>query len=348
MTKQKKTKAQPKRKQQRKKKQPPAKRVRFALPFQPRLSECATHYALASYDPFTTIGGACVPDNKTVPSNKFKWIERGTCLAGDTWGFVTLALTAPVASATYGNYSGTSFANAGTDGWADADTGVSEPTFPATLPNAITIASSDTPLGSQWRMVAAGLRIRYIGTQDQLGGQYYLHSSTNNNTMYNDTITFNDIVSSQNTRVEVVDRNWHTICWTPKQQSDFDYSESAYYPANSSRMEPIVIAFMSTDANQFAWEMVWHWEVVNNTATNQSPSDSDPIGLAAVTSARSKMAARRTRPSVKGFFTEIYGALRSSFSSTAPAMAGMAANYLAPGSGGAASSLTRSMMGMSM
>lgn len=310
----------------------------------PTLSECATHYALASIDPFGTVAGACVPDHKTAPSIKFKWVERGTCLCGTTFGFVAAATAAPTASLKYGNYSGTSFANGGTDGWADADTGVSEPTFPATLPNSFTPA--DSAVGPQWRLVAMGLRVRYMGPEDTLGGQYYLHSSSNNNTMYNDTITFNQIVSSQQTRVEPVDRNWHTISWTPKQQADFDYSESAYYPANSSVMEPIAICFQSTADNMFAWEMVWHWEIQTYTSTAATASHSDPVGLAAVNDARSKFAAANARPTTRGFLSSVIGSLATSFSSSVPLLAGSAANSFIPGSGTAVSAITRSMMEM--
>jgi hypothetical protein len=250
---------------------------------------------------------------------------------GTTYGFVAPGTANPTEDADAGNYSTTGFVLAGT-AWDDADTGVAEITLD-NLTRSYAFNGTITALLPAWRLVSMGVRVRYIGTEDSMAGQIYLYQTQGNYTAY-DTLLLSTIQGAQNVRIEPCDRNWHMITWAPMDSDDTDYVGNLFYPANTTKQEPIVIAVTGTAGQTYAWECVWHWEVVAPGNPGSSKSGSDPIGLAAINAVTNELRETNKIVPPDSFIDKVKDQVANALSQVDPTdYAGVAANQIVPGSG---------------
>lgn len=255
------------------------------------LSDCAQRYAMALSNPFAGIQEPCVPDNNVTASYKISCRGVGTFTCGtNNVGFVAFA------PKRFGN----NFPASNSPVWYSLSTFAGST---ITLTSGATVGeanmarfpynTSDIGDGNgqiQARLVGAGLRIFYSGTELNRGGTIYAIRNPYNNTVHG--IDGGEAASFSNTKIIPVDRRKHTICWKPTSADDFAYSNDPHNVAQNSvtyhgnANGPACMAFLvnSTPGNTFTYEIVSHYELLG-TVLRGTPSESDATGMAAIFSA---------------------------------------------------------------
>jgi len=246
------------------------------------MSQCARDYGYCLVDPFGYEKYAegrlpCIPDVLDFPSRKFYSRARGVMTTSST-GFGFLSATpftvTPVTDQANG-FPQYAFTN-------DAAQAVS-----ATCTNNLiqtgfgfgflTACPSGFPTnGTQghnfaFRCVALGIRVRYIGTELQRGGQIIpivgrsLQGST-----------YNQILADPLTSPTPVDRKWHGCFYRPTDSTDTNYRTSINGIGQDTR---IALCLSSTPGNNFEFEVTSYFECIPHLdakvdSTTASHSDS--------------------------------------------------------------------------
>jgi hypothetical protein len=231
----------------------------------------------------------CVPDDKVIPSYKFSIRTRSTFTVGTAGvGFFVMA------PRKFGNdfsvasnyplyhssaaYTGTTIAcSTGVTGCI----GSNHSRFP------YTISQIGKDLGDiQIRVVGAGARVFYTGTELNRGGTLLAFRQPENTSVYNAAAA--DLYSYNNTRSVACDRRKHAVCWVPVSPYDYAYSEDSNNYSSVTQQEnnsgPCCMGFMVTGAtagNTFEYETIIHYEAIG-TLLNSTKSHSDAAGLSAV------------------------------------------------------------------
>lgn len=268
-----------------------------------RLSSCAAHYAAAIGAPFSPQAiGACVPTFPARPSYKIHSRVTGTFTIGTSMGYVAIAPTCTnnLASiyVTDSSFAGTSL-SAGAVGVSAIFNTANAYASGAFLPAS---SSTDAMVG---RIVAVGLRVRYIGSELNRSGLIYglvhpAHSSLH-------SFTIPQMTSYRECVRRPVSRAWTTIV-----ASAVNFDESTYpdvsdlialsvSPYNQAQLEacfpfstgssvtssnPTLGAFImafavtGTTGNAYEWELITHQELIGAQVQNAvTPSHSDQVGL---------------------------------------------------------------------
>jgi len=193
------------------------------------IPECSQHYIKSLYDPWQTIAGVCIPcDLFPLPSQKVKVTKRFSLkLSSNGCGWVTLA---PSLASDYsaGAYNANNEGNAG-----DADSLFNAagswgttPLYFTDLP--YTVAELETEKSVQGRVVAAGIRAKYAGTELNRGGSYVALEEQDHQDLYA-TTNFNSI--------NFVRSFSNAYITSPKSESDWDISVSYSGPINPDEID---------------------------------------------------------------------------------------------------------------
>jgi len=242
------------------------------------MSPCAKKYLKALCDPFQPITGVCIPDNQDAPSLKFFSRVRGGMNVGTGQvGFV-------IASAQ--NQTNDSFAVCSTIATFVTinvpQAGVTVGTL--SVPNAqfpYTTAQLNA-FGYVARVVAAGIRIRYTGTELNRSGRVFCVRVPSDQTLVAATVP--GILSRSNVKTKIVDRSWHGLSYIPTLSSDFDY-KSTDQVLGAANVDLVIGVEGAVAGNGFEYEAVWMHEICNGAAAlgvnPLTTSHSDTVGLSA-------------------------------------------------------------------
>lgn len=298
------------------------------------LSECASKYALAVGNPFNSgARGACIPTFPSRSSQKLSAIARGTFEVG-TNGFGFFALS-PCASndndciftSTVG-YTPTTISidpdntlTTGSNyGLAVAVHQMSQlPYKSATLTDAT--AGSGPSMNA--RIVSCGVRIRYIGTQLDLGGRLTAYVSPSHSNL-NGT-SYHGLASRPEAINLAVSRQWSETVVFANTTDETEYPGHAFsldnqyevlravYPlSNNESMTggntgktiggvPIVFAIESKGGNSFEYEVITHIEFIGKSAAPYlTRSHCDIEGLSIVQNAAGSAKLERAGTSEHG------------------------------------------------
>lgn len=199
-----------------------------------KLSPCAADYLAALQLPFSTKALACIPDMHALPSKKVRVIERGTFSTGlNGFGWIICApwVTAkdlPSISATSAGYNGTAQ--------------ISDPNvvtanvinnFQAKLPyTSNQFFATTTDPGIEARVVGAGLRVRYIGSEMARSGQIAALRHPDNESL----VGFDDrrFRSYENCKVFPNNREWSYVVYRPAKPNEYEYSRDPHSPGDSN------------------------------------------------------------------------------------------------------------------
>jgi hypothetical protein len=240
--------------------------------------DCTRHYLGALTDPFGYFQHnleVCVPDNLARPSYKIAVRARGVASTGTSdFGYVS-------AQSFLGANNVRSIA-ASNASFSDPNTGSQtafgiDPSYLSQLP----YSAADI---RQNRTVAAGLRVRYIGTELDMNGTILgvQSSSTVNPSLSG--LTYADLASRPDVTVNHVSRKWTTISYKPIATSEDAWGD---YVLPSATDYDMVIAW-ATDSSKsklFEWEFVKYMEFIPYGAKlvpNTTRSHSDVEGVSAV------------------------------------------------------------------
>jgi hypothetical protein len=250
------------------------------LRFQSPLSQCARDYLHALVDPFgyNVSNLPCVPDFSSMPSYKISTKIRGTFAVGaNGFGYITYAPYSTSANdSSCGFFSNSSYTG----------TTVSDVT---TLAGVFALTNGQFPYTTSTarptRIVASGIRVRYIGTELNRGGQCVIVRSSSN---FGGSATLigadlADMLARQRTVTTSVDRNWHGATYLPMDMANNYASAPVGY---GTAVEQLCIAVTGSPGNQFEFEIITYYEIlptvvggVPRTVPTQTASHSDADGL---------------------------------------------------------------------
>lgn len=140
-----------------------------------------------------------------------------------------------------------------------------------------------TTAAPRFKLVGAGLRVRYVGTELNRGGRIVGYTCPLGEDLY--SLSFDELASYPGAMVYSVDRSWKQIAYKPASPADNDYKTVS----NSYSWVQSIMAFAvkSTASNEFEYEVVTFYEFISNPAVNKvvesmTPTSSDIVGLSAV------------------------------------------------------------------
>lgn len=244
--------------------------------------DCTRHYLGVLTNPFGYFNNGvevCIPDLNSRPSYKVQTIQRGVFTVGT--GGAGFVAANPLAAFTGLNnvcFSVTNYAGSGIDcsGVANTSTATySTAPFPDTA----------TRLA---RLVGAGLRIRYIGTELNKSGLQVgatLASAIGQTLQGLDYIQLASRPDSR--RTSAVTRQWSSVTWVPTDEDLCDWNSTttndwATLSSTNSRMGFVV---NGQPGNSYEWEFIAFREFIS-TGTRLVPgvtaSHSDVEGISAV------------------------------------------------------------------
>lgn len=247
------------------------------------LSPCARSYARARLDPFNTNESElpCIPDLYDIPSFKFCSKNRGVCSIGT--GGIGYVAVAPNVFSNNGVYLAST-----SNSLVSVNLTFTNPTTGVTFtPDVKFPWSSTNPRLT--RCVAMGLRVRYTGTQLNLGGRTILHN--NPGTFDYQARQVNEITTEPSAVVHPCTRMWKGVVWNPSTHAAYEYSDDATKIISSTSASNIglVALFEGTPGNTYEFEVVRYFEACDNaTASGTFPvpstskSHSDVVGLGLV------------------------------------------------------------------
>jgi hypothetical protein len=134
-------------------------------------------------------------------------------------------------------------------------------------------------------VVAAGLRVRYSGTELERGGiKICLHEPTHGNLNGYDEAAIDAVKQSR--RVQV-NREWTTVLYRPVRTEDLAYRDSIAGPTATSASAStyfmgVLVAAPSSTAISLEYEFFVLHEYQGSTVRGQTPTHVDPTGAAAV------------------------------------------------------------------
>lgn len=243
----------------------------------PRLSKCAAEYACALQDPFNCNGLACVPDFPAIPSRKMLTFIKGTMTIGTQgFGFVQSSPYNGIANdLNTVFYSQVAFA-----GTATAVTGVGVGI--ASTNSDYVQANIGAGVGTiQYRLVGAGIRIKYTGTElNRSGMVFHLEEPAHGNL---NLATAANIEAYDACLKSPVTRSWHSVVVRPIHATECEYSfqvpGTGVAPPNN---QLLTLVATSTAGNTFDFEYFGLFEVIGSTVRGKTPSDTDRLGMDAV------------------------------------------------------------------
>lgn len=257
------------------------------------LSPCAREYAASLANPFTG-PAACIPDYPALLTRKVRVWAKGTFATSATTGFGCIVmdpLQGVCGDSSYFVASTTSALNSVTPTFTQAAGGAGN-TYSASN-SEYSLANFDGGAnGSTVRVVSAGLRVRYIGTELNRGGQIIgLTDPNHNSIMTADGVgkTLSDIEGNSESRRFAVDRTWKCVLFRPVDNNDnvlvsndFMIGDQAIFAPGHLYMTFYIQAASATTSLSYEWEAYANYEVAGRNVRGKTPSHYDPNGFASV------------------------------------------------------------------
>jgi hypothetical protein len=241
------------------------------------IPECTKKYAYALTNPIRAhlegVAGVCVPDSSLVPSEKRSFIVRGTFHTGGSGsGYVGVNIPQAFGGDTPMVYMSTS------GNTATAATTIDSGAYTSVFLPIATVPWLQTSIGSarEMRVVAVGIRARYLGTLLNRGGRFVTYRSPTNAPA--DGMSAASMTASPSSRIYPVGSEWVNVAWTPITSEDFEYGTQVPL-FNQSK---IVLYAESPVANQpYEWECVFFVESIGSSIAAPTRTDSDVVGFGA-------------------------------------------------------------------
>lgn len=237
------------------------------------LSACAADYAKCLANPFTG-PLACIPDFPVLYSSKQRVWAKGSFSTGTLGlGFI---VANPLAAA----------ANDLTCVWTSSAIYALN-SVDITNVNTVTVLSNSqyananfgpTPANIQCRIVGAGLRIRYMGSELNRGGYKIALLDPTHDSLNNATVA---TMRAEPTSVEfAVKREWTQVLYRPVYNDEMQFADAINTAA--PYMAFLVQSATATTSLEYEYEFSVVYEFQGRTIKSMTPSHSDPTGFAAV------------------------------------------------------------------
>jgi len=272
------------------------------------LSAATCEWAEAMADPFRALPDATIPLPPAIPSQGVTVFAKGTFATGTGQrGFVAMNPAGMLASnvdavyASVATYAGTTISQAAPNVGYGSNSPYIAADFGGTVPDG----------DLQWRIVAAGLRARYVGTELERGGRLFSLSEPDHQNLVGSDQS--DLQAYDSCKDDAVTRAWRSALWAPARESDFHYSSTA--PASLGSCPMGIIATAPTTTSQtYQWEAWVHAEFIGAKARGKRVRQVDPLGGPAMWDAASTLFGEREAPSAKDLMNEAAANLASAAS----------------------------------
>jgi len=247
----------------------------------PQLSGCALDYARCLANPFTG-PIACVPTYPAMLTRRMKAFCKGVFNTG-TAGFGYI-LANPNSGAA-NDVPAVTYSTAASAVSTTSATIAVDPAMGFAVSNSEYLAAQfgTTPALAKYRVVGCGLKIRYVGTQLNLGGQIIgLHEPDHNNLASQSIANFDAQTES---RRLVPDRQWTTVLYKPVTEDELLFRPdfpSALFPTVDGVFYMGFIIQSAVAAQPFEFEYYGVYEMEGRNLRGKVPSHNDPLGHAAV------------------------------------------------------------------
>jgi hypothetical protein len=276
-----------------------------------KISDCALAYGAALVDPFGVVSPICVPDNIVLPSFKFATRIRGT-LTCNSSGYAFAAVDpyqmvynnganfGSAASASYqqalvqstATYSGTGYNIGATTNYTSGIVGTNSNSMFTIL--SLTSPASIGTNGTNMRLVAAGLALKFTGTDLANGGTVTLYRQQANGpipgTVSGDGTVYTSaqMLASPYAEQLPLSREMRYVYFTPATPTDLAYSPvSSFIPVigvtNDNRCMIITVDGAAVGAS-FMIDVIAHFELVGVNMP-LTPSHADAQGMSLVQTA---------------------------------------------------------------
>lgn len=334
--------AKPKKQNSKKKRagpKPPKKEQLYAL------SECCTAYAMANIDPWCLESGLVgIPSELPLASFKFTTRARGTFTIGASGtGYVACnpfqvangqnnssPIFATVIS-TNGIYTGDGYRYAGPNYGlaAGLDAVYCDSPFPLGL---FSQNVSEPSSNNHVRVVGAGLKMRFVGSEFNRGGRAFVFRSPINTPIVGSLQTatpevpISTLTRNKETVTVPVDREWHACLYKPAVPQDLSYAEQddvtvigTNYPRRMVDGPSMLIIITGGTTNQsFEWDFIGHYEAVGPNLPGFTTTKSDVVGMSIV---RSALATTQPTSSVEEMKDSMFGTMGEHLIHTTKAIA---------------------------
>lgn len=132
--------------------------------------------------------------------------------------------------------------------------------------------------GIRGRVALCALRIRYVGTQNNLGGTIYPYVHPLHQEIHTKDLTW--LASQEDFTSLPVTRQWTTITWTPVHRSELEYYHTTYPPSHGNveaenAASPMGILFTGTPGNTFEFQWILHVEYTGQQTTWLAKTDNE-------------------------------------------------------------------------
>lgn len=278
-----------------------------------KLGECCTKYAMALVDPWCLADSVGIPAEVSLPSYKCTIRCRGiTTVGSDGCGYVVANPFSPINDGgtispifapvhiTTSAYSGIDYkfsttsyalANGVAPQWCDS---------PFSLPQ-FQVNTTNPGAALKARVVGAGIKIRYVGSEFQRAGRVIAYRSPMNLPIIaaavtgTPVVTQSELLRNKETSTVPVDRQTHCAIYRPAVPTDLSYGEAddmniplGNYPRRMVDGPSLLMFITGSTAGQtFEYDYVAHYELIGTNLPGFTITSPDPVGMAAIGAANS-------------------------------------------------------------
>jgi len=302
-------------------KRAPLKRKRASFnPVNTLISKEAVSFLQAQYNPWGKFTSPpYVPDLITIPSQKISFIIKGAFKVGSNGlGWVSLnpyspaGMAAPNASNPY--YISPIFSTLATSNATTIDlTEVTsrdwtggppsnvyllpqfwqQQNFGGTAMDNILLGTSDD---LDWRVVGAGIKVKYASAVQDRSGTYALYEAPANDAFLTEQArSFYEIANLRSSTRTAVTEDEVAVTWKPRGVGDLEYAsdwlpDAVQLPGGVEhnngleKYHVLCVAVLGTSGHTYEFEAVVHYELVGLLANGQTASKCDLVGLGKVQS----------------------------------------------------------------
>lgn len=274
-----------------------------------RLSKCSTIYATALARPFfwldtiskdkDTIGmqeNPCIPMFPAIRTRKFNAFARGylgvqtatnhACISLAPWRLsnngtglncvaASLLYSTSATTITDGTFNELDTATAWTGGAANLNTDYSTANLIVT-----------NGVGIKYRVVGAGLRIKYVGAPLTRSGIVHAIEEPDHYTL--NGMSVSTIGKYDNYYSKLLGAGWHTLTYTPVQYDEFEFEQDAVSNAlwstdpRSKHFMGFIVTGVGVTGDVFQYEAIVHYEAIGSAIRGKTDTMADPTGTAIV------------------------------------------------------------------
>jgi hypothetical protein len=244
-------------------------------------------------NPFGAQDVPCIPTEPALFTRRMLVFAKGTMSTGSTdFGFVVMD---PIMAC----HNDPSTVNAVTgNGFVLSSTAAYGGTVPSLIGAGVQTAfgNSDYLLNqfgvtnnlAQVRVVGAGLRARYIGTELSRGGQVLCFHDPNHESLIDNAKTFASVDGEDLSKKYPVNRNWHHVTYSVADNIDYQFipsqlSGNILPVLTTDEMYPMGILFQSPTGVPavYEWEAYVGLEIAGRNIRSKTLSNADSVGSAA-------------------------------------------------------------------